>query len=200
MASSRIYALFQRLQAASQARWANAVLFLAALCEILILPLPIDALLVPWMLANPRRGMWLATIALAGNLLAALIGYGVGALAMESIGHSLLSWTGTLDHFEAFVATMQAHGFWAIVMVAFTPVPFQVALLGAGAAQYPLALFLLACALGRGARFYGLALLVRVGGEPALTAARRHGRAAMGLGALACLVVGGVYLFGRVHS
>ncbi|MCX2524488.1 YqaA family protein [Larsenimonas rhizosphaerae] len=189
----------QRLRDSADSPRAHWLLFMAAAFEILILPLPIDALLIPWMLARPRRGFMLAGIALAGNLLAALAGYGIGAWAMDGFGHSLLTMTGASGGYAHFVQEMSDHGFWAIAMVAFTPIPFQIALLGAGAAHYPLVWFLLACALGRGARFFGLALLIYFGGEAAVTFCHRHGRLAGGIGVLLVAGAGTYWVLAHLH-
>ena len=62
---------------------------------------------------------------------------------------------------------MQEQGFWYVLSVGIIPVPFQIAMLAAGAAKYSLGLFLLATFIARSIRYFGLALLVKLAGNQA---------------------------------
>lgn len=144
--------------------------------EATVLPVPLEVLLVPYMVANRRRLWWIATLVLLGCLIGAVAGYAVGYLAWNGIGHPLVELFGYEAAWKRFVALFEAHGFWAIVAVGITPIPFQVAMLAAGAAQYPVPLFLLAATFARGIRYYGLALAVAwVGPQAALLWRRNAG-------------------------
>ncbi len=162
----------------SHSRYGMPVLFGASFLETTIVPIPIEVVLIPFMTANRHRIWWIATVALAGCLLGALVGYGVGYFLFESVGRWLIETAGWQAHFDAFQQQFRTHGFWAIVAVAITPIPFQVAMLLAGVTGYSVALFVLAALAGRSLRYYGLAILVLVFGEMALRAWRRHARSA----------------------
>jgi membrane protein DedA with SNARE-associated domain len=87
------------------------------------------------------------------------------------------------------------HGFWAIVGIGVAPIPFQIAMLVAGASHYSIALFLLAAAIARGIRYYGLAALVRNFGDRAESLWQEHaGWVLAGVGALCALLVGASWL------
>ncbi len=64
----------------------------------------------------------------------------------------------------------------AVLTIGIVPVPFQIAMLAAGASDYPYPLFLLAAMLGRGIRYFGLAVLVALMGDAALRLWKRHAR------------------------
>lgn len=162
-----------RLSASRHALW---LLGLASVLETLLVPIPIEVILIPWMLAEPQRRWRLAGVALAGNLFAALIGYGLGSLAMAQWGDALLPLFGGESAYQAFQARFLDNGFVAILAVGVIPIPFQTAMLVAGASDYPLPLFLLAALIGRGLRYFGLALLVALAGEAALGLWKRHAR------------------------
>lgn len=84
------------------------------------------------------------------------------------------------------------HGFLAILAIGVIPIPFQIAMLVAGAAKYPLLLFVLAAIIARSIRYFGLALLVVLFGDRALALWRRHSRttALVAVGAVVLLVIG----------
>ena len=60
-----------------------------------------------------------------------------------------------------------------------TQVPFQIAMLAAGATKYSIWLFLLATVIARSLRYFGLALIVKVFGNKAERFIRRYKTKAM---------------------
>lgn len=169
--------------------WLLPVLFVASLLEALIIPIPLELILIPLLLMERRRAWLLATVTLAGCLAGALIGYLFGAWLFDSLGQWLLARLGAAEAFDQFGQTLAEDGFMAIIIVGVTPVPFQVAMLAAGAGEYPLGLFLLASAIARGIRYYGLAALVMLVGERAQGLWRRHA-GLLGLGMLGLALLG----------
>lgn len=153
---------------------ALTLLFLASMAETLVVPIPIELVLIPWMLWHPERKWAIAGVALAGNLAAASIGYGLGAFAMERWGPALLGWFGDPTVYEELVERFEEDGFMTVVSIAVVPIPFQLAMLASGAAGYPFLLFLLAALIGRGVRYFGLALLIAIAGEAAMRLWQRY--------------------------
>lgn len=182
----------ERLSRSKRAFW---VLFGASFAETLVVPIPIEVILIPFMAANRRRVWAVAGVVTLGCLLASLVGYAVGLLLFETLGLWMIEAMGWTEGMERFRVLFEDYGFWAIVAIGVLPIPFQVALLGAGAADYPIVWFLLAAAIARGSRYFGLALLVHLFGERAGDLWRRHkGRAlliggGLALCALAAMVV-----------
>ena len=149
----------------TRSRRGMAGLFVASAAETTVLPVPMEAVILPMMIADRRRLWRVAAVTLAGCLAGAAVGYAVGYLMFESIGLWLLDRFGWAADFADFQTTFETRGFWAIVLVGITPIPFQIALLTAGFTHYPLVPFLLACALARGLRYFGLAVLVALFGD-----------------------------------
>jgi membrane protein YqaA with SNARE-associated domain len=143
-----------------EARWPPVALFLASFAEAMIVPIPIEIVALPLMLARRHQVWLLATVTLAGNLAAALLGYGLGYFLFERFGETLMAVVGNGERLADFQERFETGGFLAIVVITVSPLPFQLATFAAGAAAYPLPLFLLAVTLARGVRYYGLALLV----------------------------------------
>jgi len=140
--------------------WGDAGLFLISVLESTILPFTIELVLGPLMLAQRRKAWWFATVALGGCLVGAVIGYGIGYAAIESVNDQLIALFGWQGALEDFRTTFDQYGFWALILTGVTPVPFQIGMLTAGAAGYPLLLFLLASGIARGVRYYGFAAIV----------------------------------------
>lgn len=182
-----------RLDRSRHALW---LLFAASMLETLLVPIPIEIILIPWMLCHPERKWTIAGVALAGNLAAASLGYGVGISVMEQWGDHLVGLFGSQEAFDAFRSRLQEEGFMAVATISITPVPFQIAILAAGASGYPYPLFLLAALLGRGVRYFGLALLVAVAGDAALRLWERHSKTI----GLILLVLGGAWLWYEISG
>lgn len=177
----------ERLSRSRRAMW---VLFAASFAETLVLPIPIELILIPFMAANRARVWVIAGVVTLGCLLASLVGYGVGLLLFETLGLRVIDAMGWSEGMQRFRVIFEDYGFWAIVAVGVLPIPFQVALLGAGAAAYPIGWFLLAALIARGSRYFGLALLVRLFGERTGDLWRRHkGRVLVIAGGVALCVL-----------
>lgn len=147
---------------------------IASFLETIIVPIPIEIILIPYMLAR-RDMLWrIAAVTTLGCLLAATVGYGLGHFFYDSVGRGLVELMGWQDDYATFQTWFDAQGFWAIMTIGIAPIPFQVAMLVAGVASYPLLLFILAATIARGIRYFGLALLVRVYGARALTLWEEH--------------------------
>lgn len=159
-----------------QSRHAMVLLFFASMMETLLIPIPIEVILIPWMLWHPHRKWRIATVALAGNLTAATLGYYLGVFAMDQWGETLVGLFGGQEAYQAFDKQFQEDGFMAILAIGIIPIPFQIAMLVAGASGYPIALFLAAAFIARGARYFGLALLIKVAGKAAVNLWDRHAK------------------------
>jgi membrane protein YqaA with SNARE-associated domain len=179
------HAWLARLDRSRHGLW---LLFGLSFLETLAIPIPIEVILIPWMICHPRRKWKIAAVALAGNLTAAVLGYYLGVFAMEQWGDSLIGFFGSQDAYDEFARRIGEDGFMAIVAIGVVPIPFQIAMLAAGATGYPVVLFGLAAVLSRGGRYFGLALLVQLFGDQALKLWERHSRA-VGLVALGVIGV-----------
>ena len=73
-----------------QSRYGLAWLGLLSAMETTILPIPIELVMVPYMLERPRQLWWVAAVTLVGCLVGALVGYAVGYFLFDSIGSSQL--------------------------------------------------------------------------------------------------------------
>jgi membrane protein YqaA with SNARE-associated domain len=142
--------------------------------ETIIVPIPIEVVLIPYMLVNRARIWIIASVTMAGCLVGALVGYGIGVVAFESVGQWFIASFGHDASFESVRAYFYQYGFIAIIVIGVLPIPFQLAMLLAGITGYSLPLFVLATVLARGVRYYGLAWLVCRFGDRAIAVFRQH--------------------------
>lgn len=143
------------------------VLVIASFLESIIVPIPLEAVLIPLMQAKREKIWLLAALATLGCIFGAIIGYGVGYYLFDQFAEQIASWFSDPQQLENVKTQMQEQGFWYVLSVGIIPVPFQIAMLAAGAAKYSLGLFLLATFIARSIRYFGLALLVKLAGNQA---------------------------------
>jgi membrane protein YqaA with SNARE-associated domain len=181
-------------------RHAMRLLFAGSFAETIIVPIPIELILVPYMALN-RPKLWrAASVVLAGCLAASLVGYLIGYLFFETVGEWAIATFGWEAGYAEFSAMFERYGFLAVIAVGIIPIPFQIGMLTAGATGYPLALFLLAAIIARGVRYYGLALLVYLFGETLLEEWRRNRRRVLvGGGLILLAMLAAYYGFVRLH-
>lgn len=136
-------------------------------------PIPPDVLLAPMTLAQPRLWWRYAALTTIASVVGGLLGYVIGYFALEAIS-PLLERAGYMPAYRAAHAWFDRWGFWAIFVAGFTPIPYKVFTIAAGAAHMPALPFVVGSAIGRGARFFLVAALVRWGGPGIEPHLRRH--------------------------
>lgn len=160
-------------------RWADApqalaALALVALAEASFFPIPPDVLLIAIVAARPPVWLRAAAACSAGSLVGAAIGYGIGATLMAAVGEPIIAFYNAREHWDQFVVLVDRWGVWFLAAAAFTPIPFKVATIAAGATTMPLAPFLVTSLIGRAARFFLVAGLLRIFGAPIRAAIESH--------------------------
>ena len=150
-------------------RLANSEVGVGALSlgESTVVPVPLEAILIPLMLAFPRRAWWIAGSALVGSILGASLFYLLGNLLFEPVVQPLLQRFGLEQDYQQVVEQMSngSEFFWAVFLISLGPAPLQLATLGAGASELSFTVFLVAIVLSRGIRYFGTALLCALLGE-----------------------------------
>lgn len=151
----------KRLKEKAQSEQSHLVLMsVASFLESTIIPIPLETVLIPYYHYH-RACIWrTALVVTLACLLGASVFYWLGTLAMDSWGQTVVETFSDEQSFEALKETLGEKGFFLILLAGITPIPFQIAMLAAGAADYSFALFLVAATLARGVRYFGLAWLV----------------------------------------
>lgn len=126
-------------------------------------PIPPDVMLMPMVLAKPDRALFYAWIATFFSVLGGLLGYAIGFFAMDLV----VPWLVDIGYDSKFAAAQQffvEYGVWVVFIAGFSPIPYKVFTITAGASAMPLLPFVIASFIGRGARFLLVSLLMKYGG------------------------------------
>lgn len=146
----------------------------ASFLESTIVPIPLEAVLVPLMQARREKIWAIALMATLGCIVGALLGYALGYYLFDSLGDWIISSFSSPEQFENVRQKMQEQGFWFVITLGIVPIPFQIAMLAAGATKYSLTLFLIASAISRSIRYFGLAIVVYYAGNQAERVINKH--------------------------
>ena len=124
-------------------------------------PIPPDVMQIPMSIARPERALRYAAVSTIASVLGALLGYAIGALLFKAIGVPLLHFYGYEERFTSFAADIKSHGFLWMLAFAFLPILYKVATIAAGSVGLGLPILVAASLLGRGGRFFLVALVLR---------------------------------------
>jgi membrane protein YqaA with SNARE-associated domain len=165
--------LYARAMQWARHRHAPVYLGTMSFAESSFFPVPPDVMLAPMCLARPERAWRLALLTTLTSVAGGLAGYAIGYFAFEALAPWLQTtkyWTG----YQTAVQWFGDYGFWAVFIAGFSPIPYKVFTIAAGALSMALLPFTLASLVGRGARFYLVAGLMKWGGERMEAALHRY--------------------------
>lgn len=167
----RLYDWTMSLSRSPYALWALACV---SFIESSFFPIPPDVLMIPMIIAAPRRAFLIAAVATVSSVLGALLGYYIGAVLFETVGAPVLAFYGKDAYFDEFAVTYNAWGAWAVLIAGITPFPFKVITIASGATGLSLPVFILASLLARALRFFVVATLLWRFGAPIQQFIERH--------------------------
>ena len=173
------------------ALWIMAVV---AFAESSFFPVPPDVMLIPMSLARPGRAWLYAAVCTVASVLGGILGYAIGALLYDSIGHWLITIYGLGDKLETFRAGYAEYGAWIILLKGLTPIPYKLVTITSGFANFNIWLFVALSVIARGGRFFVVAILLNRYGEWIRVRIERHLGLWVSLGA-AVLVAGFIVAF-----
>jgi len=147
-------------------RHPRAPWYLAALsfAESSFFPIPPDVMLAPMVLASRQRAWRLAGLTTMASVLGGLAGFAIGAIGVDWVT-PMLERFGYMDEFQQAQDWFAEWGFWAILVAGFSPIPYKIFTIAAGAMSMLLVPFVAASVVGRGARFFLVSALIFWGGE-----------------------------------
>jgi membrane protein YqaA with SNARE-associated domain len=141
-------------------------LFLLAFAESSFFPVPPDVLLIALVLGARQRWWRLASFCTIGSVLGGIAGYGIGAGLMETVGHPIIRFYRAESYYERVNTLYAQYDYWVVFTAAFTPIPYKVFTIASGAFGMNLFGFVGLSFVGRGARFFLVAGLLRLFGRP----------------------------------
>jgi membrane protein YqaA with SNARE-associated domain len=141
------------------------VLGAVSFAESSFFPVPPDIMLLPMSLARPKRAWLFATLCTATSVAGGVLGYAIGAMLYDSVGHWLINLYGLGDKVEAFRAGYAEWGAWIILLKGLTPIPYKLVTITSGFAGYNIWLFVMCSIIARGGRFFAVAVLLNRYGD-----------------------------------
>ena len=141
--------------------WAIGLLILLSFSESVVFPIPPDPLLIAIGIASPESAIWIAAFVTLASVCGAYVGHWLG----RKVGRPLLGRLISESKIERAEALFSRYGAWAIIVAAFTPVPYKVFTILAGILDLRMRNFLIASLIGRGARFLTIGVLIFIFGE-----------------------------------
>ena len=147
-------------------RYGGLVLLLLAFVESSVFPIPPDVLLMALALGKPGAAFRFALLCSVGSVAGGLAGYLIGWLLMDSLGRPIIELYNAQAAYAEVEQRFVAHGGWAVAIAGFTPIPYKVFTIAAGAAQLSLSSFVLASVVSRSARFFLISGLIYYYGPP----------------------------------
>lgn len=150
-------------------RWArhpHAVKYLGGLSfsESVFFPIPPDVMLAPMALSQPDKAWRYAIITTIASILGGIAGYGLGFFAFDAWLAPLIDSWGYADKIETAMQWFNDYGVWVVFLAGFSPIPYKIFTVSAGFLQMAFLPFIIASAVGRGARFFLVAGLMKWGG------------------------------------
>ncbi len=159
----RLYDWTLSLAQSRHALWALAVV---AFVESSVFPIPPDILMIPMIIAAPRRAFMIATVCLLASVAGGMLGYFIGSGLFETVGRPVLEFYGKAEAAENFSQRFNEWGAWAVLIAGVTPFPYKVITIMSGWTGLSLPLFIVASFVARGLRFFVVAALLWKFGAP----------------------------------
>jgi membrane protein YqaA with SNARE-associated domain len=185
----RLYDWTMRLAAGPNALWALAAV---SFVESSFFPIPPDILMIPMVLAAPRRAWWIATVCTISSVVGGFLGYAIGYFLFDTVGRPVLEFYGAMDKYAAVKQTFDEWGAWFIIVKGATPIPYKIVTIFSGAVHFDLLQFAGSSVISRAFRFFLLAALLWKFGSPIRHFIDHHLTTVTTVAAV--LVVGGFFL------
>ena len=169
--TKKIYQWMVEAASGRNAMWALAVV---AFVESSFFPIPPDIMLIPMIIATPKRAWKIALVATIASVIGGYFGYLIGFLGYDLIAKPLLNFYGYLEKFETFRQYYNDYGAWIVLGAGITPFPYKVITIASGVVGMNIWIFGLASVVARGLRFFIIAGLLRFFGEPIKKTIEKH--------------------------
>ncbi|GJL79586.1 MAG: cytochrome b561 [Nitrospinaceae bacterium] len=140
--------------------YAVPALFAVSFIESSFFPIPPDVLLIAMTVAVPALWFRYALLCTSASVLGGIFGYIIGWKFMDVIGYQILDFYHLQNKFDKIGVVYQEYEAWAVAGSGFTPIPYKLFTLAAGAFKIDLPTFVLASAIGRAARFFLVGYLI----------------------------------------
>jgi membrane protein YqaA with SNARE-associated domain len=135
-------------------------LFILAFSESSFFPIPPDVLLIALAVGKPENALKYAAICTVGSVCGGMLGYVIGWQFMASVGEKIVAFYGLTEKVAYIEALYNQYDAWAVGIAGFTPIPYKVFTITAGAFKINFIVFALTSTVSRAARFFIVGALI----------------------------------------
>ena len=139
------------------AKW---YLSLISFAESSFFPIPPDILLIPMALASKARALFYASICTLFSVLGGILGYAIGYFFYNSLGIYIIEFYQLENSFSIFENYYREFGILIVLGAGITPFPYKFITIASGVFGLNIFLFIIISSIGRGLRFYLIAILL----------------------------------------
>jgi membrane protein YqaA with SNARE-associated domain len=150
----------------STTKYALPALAILAFAESSFFPIPPDVLLIAMAVAVPMKAFRYAAVCSVASVLGGMFGYFLGWQFMDLVGTPIVEFYHFQEQFAKIGSWYEEYNAWAVGAAGFTPLPYKVFTLAAGAFEINFPVFVLASLVSRSARFFIVAGLIYKFGPP----------------------------------
>ncbi|TKJ32537.1 cytochrome B [bacterium (candidate division B38) B3_B38] len=161
---SRLKRLYQWVLHWAETPYGSWALFLLAVAESSFFPVPPDVLLIALAISKPLKSFKYALICTLGSVIGGVFGYMIGVQFFSLIGEPILNFYGIMDKYYRIQALYIKYNALAVGIAGFSPIPYKVFTIAAGACRIDFTIFMLASAVSRAGRFFLVGGLLRLFG------------------------------------
>ena len=151
----------------SETKYAFVALFLVSFLGSIFFPFPTEIIMIPMILARPKKAFGITTFALVSSVIGGLAGYYVGAVLFDTVGVRIIEFFHYSDMFEHFKSLYIKWGYWIVFAGGLTPFPYKLICIASGVVGMNIPVFVIASAVSRALRYYFIAFLLNRYGEKA---------------------------------
>ena len=136
------------------------VLAVLSFAESSFFPIPPDVLLIPLVFGAPKRWWKIALVCTIASVFGGIFGWYLGKFFWQSTQDFFFTYIFSKEAFEAVENLYGEYAFLAILGAAFTPIPYKVFTIAAGVCNISLPVLIAASIVGRGGRFFLVAIII----------------------------------------
>ena len=151
--------LYEKVLSLSAHKQAPKYLAGLSFAESSFFPIPPDVMLIPIALAKPTSWKYYALLTTIASVLGGILGYAIGYWLFDWLEPQLNDW-GYQHTIELAKSWFKEWGVWVVFAAGFSPIPYKVFTITAGALSMLFLPFVVASFIGRGARFFLVAGVV----------------------------------------
>lgn len=140
-------------------------LFANSFAESSFFPIPPDLLQMALSFLKPKKSFSYAFISSIASTIGGILGYLIGLYLMEVVGFPVLRFYNLMDKFELVKKMYLEKDVLIVFTAAFTPIPYKLITITAGAVKLNIVNFVIASFVGRSTRFFGVATIIYFFGE-----------------------------------